>query len=273
MSQQGVCPRGAAALTPEAKRLGYILGLPLVDGVFVMLVLAGMLNSLSGILLVGVVVFAGTGAIAVILADLVEDARRNVLAILGIGIVIVPVAGIQAAIAPTLASVLDTVLLTYVAALVLVILGAEIASPWLRHRSPRLWIVIALGLLVSFRPNGLDIAPVLDPGLAVAGAASAAIGVLMALTALVVGIRVRPAIDRDRFRYAGGIALGLLAASLVSPIPAEASALVMGLGLLFAIRADQVDPSAGGGRAHPPKGESGTVEPSMPVSSAAKLSE
>lgn len=264
-----MCLRGAVALRPEAKRLGYILGLPLVDGVFVMLVLAGMLDSIAGILLVGVVVFAGTGAIAVILADLVEKPRKHVLAILGIGAVIVPIAGIQAAIAPTLASVLDTVLLTYVAAIVLVILGAEIASPWLRRRSPRLWIVIALGLLISFRPNGLQIDASLDPALALAGGASAGVGIVLALGALIVGSRIRPVIDRDRFRYAGGIALSLVAVSLVSPIPAETAVLVMGLGLLFAIRSDQ----SRGGYAHPHKGESATVEDSLPVSRPARMSE
>lgn len=239
MSSVDVRPSGASGLAPGLKRLGLVLGLPLLDGVFVMLVLAGVLDSLAGIVLVGAVVFGGGGAIAVILTDLAETPRQHLPGLLILGGVLVPLAAIQAALAPTIATVLDERILAYVAAILLVMIGIQIGSRQLQRRLPSAGLVVIVGLLVSFRPNGLAIERTVDLGLALAGGLAALIGVGLAVGVLLLGSSLLGTIDQERFRYGGGIALAVLGVSILFPISAYVPLVILGFAILLAVDLDR----------------------------------
>ncbi|MFW5920163.1 MAG: hypothetical protein ACOCSF_08275, partial [Halanaeroarchaeum sp.] len=57
--------------------LATVMVLPLVDGIFPALVLAGALSSVTGIFEVGLLVFGGSATMAVILAEMDETPREQ----------------------------------------------------------------------------------------------------------------------------------------------------------------------------------------------------
>lgn len=233
--------RPSLRISPGIRRLGIVLGLPLVDGVFVMLVLAGVLDTLPGIILVGTVIFAGGGAIAVILTDLADSPRDYLPGVLLLGAVIVPIAAVQAAIAPVLASAVDEQLLSYVATVLLVLVGIQIGSKHFHRRLPSAGLLVLLGILISVRPNGFSLDGSVDLGLALAGGAAAGIGLGVAIVVLLLGATIHRVIDRDRFRYGGGIALAVLGVSIVTPISPYVPLVILGFAILFALDRDKSD--------------------------------
>ena len=89
--------------------LATVMALPLVDGIFPALILAGALDTTGGILQVGLLVFGGSATVAVVLAEMSEDPRSRLPAIAAFGIVLVVVAAVEAALAPAIGSALDLV--------------------------------------------------------------------------------------------------------------------------------------------------------------------
>ncbi len=86
--------------------LATVMALPLLDGIFAALVLAGAVSSILGMVEVGLLIFGGSATLAVVLAEMEGSRRERVRNILVVGAVVVPVAAVQAAIAPTIESML-----------------------------------------------------------------------------------------------------------------------------------------------------------------------
>ncbi len=226
-----------SAIDPGIRRLAIVVGLPLVDGVFITLVLAGVLDSLSGIVLTGLVIFGGTAAAAVVIADCPGQPRRRLLAVAGLGLVIVPVAAIQAMVAPTLATWIDIVVLERFAAIVLTIIAIDMLGLRIGRYLPGPGPVVILALLVSLNPtNGLVLAA--DYTLLVNGAIAALIGIGAISLWIILGHHLRAFLRPDRIRFAGGLALVALAIAIVTPIPTELAIVALVVGLLFGVTFD-----------------------------------
>ncbi len=219
----------------ETRRLGLVLGLPLLDGVFIALVLTGLLESLLGIVVMGVLVFGGTATAAVILAAGSTGSGSYLPRVAVIGVVLVPVAGLQAAIAPNLAAILDIALLERFASLVLLLIAVGVARPEFRDRLPRPWLVVGLGLVASFEPNGVANGLAVAPELGWLGALAATIGIVVAAGVAAAGTRLCQLLDPGRLRLGSGVALGVLGISLVTPVTTGMAALVLLAAIVVAI--------------------------------------
>lgn len=218
------------------RRLAIVVGLPLVDGVFITLVLAGVLDSPAGVALTGFVIFGGTAAAAVVLADCTGRPRRRLAAVVVLGMVIVPVAAIQAMLAPTLATWIDVALLERFAAIILAIIAIDMMGLRVGRYLPSPGPVVILALLVSLDPaNGMVLAA--DQGLFLSGAVAATIGVGVVAVWIVLGHRLRPVLDPARVRVAGGVSLAALSVALVSSLPAGIALIALGGGIIFALDA------------------------------------
>ncbi|MFB6260916.1 MAG: DUF5794 domain-containing protein, partial [Thiohalorhabdaceae bacterium] len=99
--------------------LATVMALPLLDGIFPALVLAGAIDSVLGILEVGLLVFGGSATLAVILAEMDGTRREQVASVLTVGVFVIALAGLEAAIAPTIRSLLDLATFERFAALVI----------------------------------------------------------------------------------------------------------------------------------------------------------
>jgi hypothetical protein len=214
------------------------MALPLVDGLFPALVLAGALDDIAGILSVGLLVFGGSATLTVILAELDGTARFQLRSVLLLGIPLIGLASIQAALAPTLADVLNLVVFERFAAVVILAVAARTASARIGDYIPRPGVIISLGLLASFEPWGATVTLQPDPGLMARAAAAALVGVLFALVAAALGPWLRTAVDLERFRFGSAIALGVLPLGTFGIIPGDAPLALAVLGVTVVLALD-----------------------------------
>lgn len=206
----------------SARLLAVVMCLPLVDGVFVAVVLGGALETLGGILEVGLLVFAGSATVAVILAEMDAGPREQARIVLGVGSVVIGGAAVQATLAPTIESLLNMAIFERFAALVVLGVAASTASARLDEYLPGPPVVLGLGLVASLEPAGASLALQTDPGLIARAVAAAGVGVLVALGVAVASPWLRTAVEIDRFRFGSAVALGVLALSVAGFVPSSA---------------------------------------------------
>ncbi|SMO81609.1 DUF5794 domain-containing protein [Halorubrum cibi] len=227
------------------KLLATVMALPLVDGIFPALVVAGVLGSAAGVVETGILIFGGSATIAVILAEMDGSRREMVTSVLLIGAVIVPVAAIEAAFAPTLRGFLELAIFERFAGLVILSIAAKTASAEFGEYLPSPAVIIGLGLVASFDPSGFAVETSME--YVVNGTAAAAIGVGFALSVALLSPHLRGRVDIDRFRFGSAVALGVLALPiLLRPFglmqtEAPIALAVLGVTALFAY-----DPDADG---------------------------
>ena len=199
------------------KLLATVMGLPLLDGIFPALLLAGAVDSPLGIVQTGLLIFGGSATLAVVLAEMEGTRREQVRSVLAVGVVIIVVAAFEAAIAPTVESFINLDIFTRFAALVILAVAAKTASATIGEYLPSPGAIIALGLVASANPASFELTFVADPMLVVRGVAAAGVGVGFALSVALLGPWLRGAVDIDRFRFGSAVALGVLPFSLLGP--------------------------------------------------------
>ncbi|WP_436911932.1 DUF5794 domain-containing protein [Halosimplex marinum] len=222
------------------KLLATIMCLPLVDGIFPALVLAGALGDPIGILEVGLLIFGGSATVAVVLAEMDGSRREVATAILGVGAVLIPVAAVEAALAPTIRDMLNMPVFSRFAGLVILTVAAKTASARVGEYLPRPAVIVALGLVASFDPSGLSLSVTTDPELVARAVAAAGVGVGFALAVALLGPWLRAVVDIDRFRFGSAVALGVLPLSIFGFVPGDApiALAVLGVTALFAFDPD-----------------------------------
>jgi len=205
-----------------ARLLGTVMGLPLVDGIFPALVLAGALSTWTGMLEIGLLVFGGSATVAIILAEMDDSPRQQALTVLLIGAVLIPMAVVEAALAPTIAGLIDLSIFEPFAGIVILAVAAQTASARVAEYLPRPAVIIGLGLVASFDPAGASLVVDLDPEMMARAAGTAGVGVGFALAVALGSPWLRNAVDIDRFRFGSAVALGVLALSVFGVLPTTA---------------------------------------------------
>jgi hypothetical protein len=217
------------------KLLATVMLLPLIDGIFPALVLAEALSSTVGILQVGLLVFGGSATVAVVLVEMDADPIQQSKEVLMVGIPLILIAGLEAAIAPTIASVLDIVIFERFAAIVIVAIAAKTASATIGEYLPRASVIIGLGAIASLNPSTFAFALTTDLELVARGMAAGGVGVAFALMLVLLRPRIEDLVDIDRFRFGSAVALGTLALSIIEVVPSEAPLPVFAMAALLAI--------------------------------------
>ncbi|WP_017342971.1 DUF5794 domain-containing protein [Halorubrum sp. T3] len=238
------------------KLLATVMALPLVDGIFPALVVAGVLGSATGVVETGILIFGGSATAAVILAEMDGSRREMAASILLIGAVIIPVAAVEAALAPTLQGLLNLPVFERFAGLVILTVAAKTASSEVGEYLPSPGVIIGLGLVASFDPSGFALRTSTE--YVVNGTAAASVGVGFALSIALLSPHLRGRVDIDRFRFGSAVALGVLALPiLLGPFDlmqtdAPIALAVLAVTTLFAYdpNSDGVASAAGDGDAH-----------------------
>jgi len=246
VSQHPIALRLEQRVGGTTRLLATVMALPLLDGIFVALLLAGTLSTTVGMLETGLLIFGGSATVAVILADMDESPREMITSILLIGAVIIPVAALQATVAPLIESVLNLAIFERFAGLVILAIAAQTASSKIGEYLPSPAVIIALGLVASLQPNGLVVEFLVDPELIARAAATAAIGVAFALVVATAAPTLRGSVDIDRFRFGSSVALGVLALPILGLLNTDApiALAVLVMAALLAYDPD-AEPSAG----------------------------
>jgi len=222
------------------KLLATVMLLPLIDGIFPALVLADALSTTVGILQVGLLVFGGSATVAVVLVEMDADPWKQTKEILMVGIPLILIAGLEAAAAPTIASLIDIVIFERFAALVIVAIAAKTASSTIGEYLPKASVIIGLGAIASLDPSGFGFVLTTNYELVARGMAAGGVGVGFALLLVWLRPRIEDMVDIDRFRFGSAVALGTLAISIVGWVPESAPLPVFAMAALLAI-----DPTEG----------------------------
>ena len=220
--------------------LATVMALPLIDGVFAAMVLAGVLDTVGGILQVGLIVFGGSAAVAVILAEMEGSPRETVPSVAALGVALVVLAGIEAALAPTLRGLIDLATFERFAALVILAIAAKSASARVGDVLPRPSIIVGLGLVASVDLAGASLVVSVEPGLVLRGAASAGVAAVFAVSLAALAPTLRQVVDLDRFRFGSAVALGTLPLSILGLLPGNAPLAVFLVAGLLAFDPDGV---------------------------------
>ncbi|MFB6195483.1 MAG: DUF5794 domain-containing protein [Haloplanus sp.] len=241
VSQHPIALRLERRVGGATKLLATVMMLPLVDGIFPALVLAGALTYPFGILEAGLLIFGGSATVAVVLAEMDGSPRERVRAIALLSLVLLPAAAVEAALAPTLQTLIDMAVFQRFAGLVILTVAAKTASARVGEYLPRPAVIIGLGLVASLQPTGASVTFVTDPGLVARGVAAAATGVGFAMLVAALGPTLRGSVDLDLFRFGSAVALGMLALSVLGVMPTEAP---VALGVLCVTAVFSFDPDA-----------------------------
>ncbi len=231
------------------------MGLPLVDGIFPALVIAGALTTEAGaldpggVIQTGLLIFGGSATVAVILAEMDGSRAEKVSSVLLLGAVLIPVAVVEAAFAETLRSVLDFATFQRFAAVVILAIAAKTASAEIGTYIPSPGTVIVFGLIASVRPAGAELVVTVEPSTLLAAAGAAGTGVAFALAVALAAPQLRGVVDLDRFRFGSSVALGVLAIEVLGLMPVEqpVALAVLGVSAVFAYDPDAqvgADPGA-----------------------------
>jgi len=242
VSRHPIALRAEELVGRRAALLATVMCLPLVDGIFPALIVAGALDTWAGVVQVGLLIFGGSATVAVILADFDGTAREGAGTVLLIAVPLVALAAVEAAFAPAIAGALNMDVFHRFAALVVLAVAASTASARIAEYVPRPAVVVVLGLIASVDPTGVNLAATADPALVVRAVAAALVGVSFALVLALASPHLRAHVDLDRFRFGSAVALGLLAVGLL-PAAREfglllgdwAPLVVLGLSALFAL--------------------------------------
>lgn len=201
--------------------LATVLFLPLVDGVYPTLVISGAIDSLAGMIAVGLLVFGGSATIAIVLTEYADKPRAGLRAVAIIGVPLIAATALVTALAPALTSLVSIAVFEYFAAAAVILVAAQTASQRLAASLPHPIVVVGIGMLVSFNPGAFNGGLVHDPALIWYGIGAATVGVGVAGLVALGGPRLAPMIDLHRFRVGSGLALALLGLSIVGIVPAD----------------------------------------------------
>ena len=266
VSRHPVALRLEQQVGSATKLLATVMVLPLIDGIFPALIVAGVMGTATGIVETGILIFGGSATAAVILAEMDGDRKQMVSSVVLIGAVIVPLAAIEAAFAPTFREFLNLPVFERFAGLVILTIAAKTASSEIGEYLPSPGIIIALGLVASFEPAGFAIKT--SPEYVVNGAAAAGVGVAFALAIAVLSPHLRGRVDIDRFRFGSAVALGVLALPiLLGPFNLMQTDAPIALAVLAVTTLFAYDPNAG------PAVEPGADQPGDALSDGASTAD
>ncbi|SFR45778.1 hypothetical protein SAMN04487947_1663 [Halogeometricum rufum] len=236
VSQHPVALRLEQQVGGATRLLATVMALPLVDGIFPALVIAGALSTPVGIVQTGLLIFGGSATVAVILAEMEGTRREQMTSVLILGAVLLPVAGVEAAFAETIKTLLNFEVFHRFAGLVILAVAAKTASSEVGEKLPSPSVIIGLGLVASFEPSGAQLILNPDPTVILHAVAAAGTGVAFALAVALFGPRLRGAVDIDRFRFGSSVALGMLAIDVLGVLPTDRPIAlgVLGVTALFA---------------------------------------
>jgi len=243
VSQHPVALRLERQVGGATKLLATVMMLPLIDGIFPALILAGALTYPFGILETGLLIFGGSATVAVVLAEMDGSPRERIRAIALLALVLLPAAAIEAALAPTVQTLIDMAVFQRFAGLVILTVAAKTASARVGEYLPRPAVIIGLGLIASLQPAGASVTFVTDSGLILRGVAAAGVGVGFAMLVAALGPALQESVDLDLFRFGSAVALGMLALSVLGLMPTEAPVAlgVLCVTALFSFDPDRAD--------------------------------
>lgn len=144
----------------EYRYLGLLMGLPLIDGVFLSIILSGGLNTFTDAILIGSFVLGGGATISVILSKFDNNKYITMRRVLIVGLFVSIIATIQGLMATTIEPYINITRFKYGAMIALVSLAYEIMPKSKNYKLFKPTIIILITMIFSLQlnqPLNLDI--------------------------------------------------------------------------------------------------------------------
>lgn len=214
----------------DARRLVFILCLPLVDGVFATLLVSGAIDTFSSIISIALTIFTGAGALAVLYSstDSRKEAKRMVdqaAPALIVGAIIVSL------VAPVFEQMIYVERMGYAAGLALLVISLQMLEIDLAEKFSVPGIILT-GLVLSARDLSALVVSIeyLTPAL---------LTVTVAILGLYAASLLNPdRINLDYIQRGGALVLGIISLSMFGlPVPSGLSLTVFALSIVVSLRA------------------------------------
>lgn len=219
----------------EYRYLGLIMGLPLIDGVFLSIVINNGLNSIIDALIIGAFVLGGGASISIIMSEFDNDLYTTIKRVLIIGLIITIIAIIQALFAPILESFINTDIFIYGAVLALIALAYKIIPIGKKYMIFQPGIIILITLIFSIQ---LDYSvELIDINLmyGIYALISGLLATSISLMTVIYRSKLIKLLDENIIKYTTGVGLVTIALSLINIIPSVTTIIIFIFGFIIAI--------------------------------------
>lgn len=209
------------------KSLIVVMGLPLLDGVFLSLVLTGGLNSLQDALMVGSFVIGGGASVGIILSEFNQSFRTGLRDIFLINIFVGSLAVTQALVALSFDIMIATETFTFGAVISLVLLSVKVAPVNPTVSIPNPSTLVLLFLLLSFEPSNVNNVEIIyDTEAALYAVVAVAVSTVISAFTLYVQPVVSEAVNPDSLKYGTSVGLIAIALSILGVLPSISAPLL-----------------------------------------------
>lgn len=222
----------------EYRLLFVIMGLPLIDGVFLTIVLTDGLSSLINAVFVGSFIFGGGATIGMILSEFDQDIVTSVKRTIMTSIIIMILAIIQVLIAPLIESAINQSILSIGAFLALTSLSIRILPYKSTDKIIPPTVIIGLFILLSFNPmqvGSVNIIESLDIILIIYTIVSIIIATIISITTILFRSKIKEHIDTRIIKYTTSIGIFIIGLSIVGYIPSIIAPIVLIVGVFGSI--------------------------------------
>ncbi len=222
-------------LPVEYRYLGFIMSLPLLDGVFISIILSGGLTNYFDALLVGGFVIGGGASIGVILSKFNGNSKTEFKRTIIIGLFITILAIIQAATAPMIEPLLNIERFKYGAMIALIALAYKI-SPIKKD----IWIIepgiiILFTVLFSVNIHPVEYNLIIDYDTAWYAFISGLIATIISITTVYYKPKLKTLIDERAIKYITSLGLIAITLSIANIVPEFVPILVFIIGFIISI--------------------------------------
>lgn len=200
-----------AAIPDEYRYLALLMGLPLVDGVFIAIVISGGLTSLFDAILVGSLVFGGGALVTVILSEF-KSTRTTLYRTIAFGLSVTGAAMVQAALAPTLETLISTEHFYRGAMLALGLLALKILPIQITDYLPQPGLIVLVTLAISLQPQTVEVVFDIPFQTVLYAGVAGLVATGIAVSTITVRDEISDSLNPHLLRY--GCAVGLLAVVL-----------------------------------------------------------
>ena len=205
----------------EYQYLFVMMGLPLVDGVFLSIVLSGGLSSVLDSIMVGSFILGGGATVGIILSEFTDNPFDAIKKTFLITVVIGLIAMLQASFAYMVEPIIDTQTFKYGAVIALIALSIRIIPDDKTDKVVSPTVIIVVFLIISIEPSGLS--SIGSVSYSLTNGLYAVLSVFVAFTISSVAILFRPLltgrIDSKCLKYATSIGLMAITLSIVGIVP------------------------------------------------------
>lgn len=212
---------GEFATEQEYQYLFLMMGLPLIDGVFLSIVLTDGLSSVLDSIMVGSFVLGGGATTGIILSEFTDRSSKAIKKTLLIAIVIGFIAMIQASFAPMIEPLIDTQTFKYGAVLALISLSLRIIPHEKTDKIVSPTTVIFIAIVLSVDPSGLSNVGSLSYSLS--NGFYALLSVVVAFVISSIAILARPIlrgrVSSSGLKYATATGLFAVTLSIIGIVP------------------------------------------------------